>query len=198
MCRINPNGVNMYFQDGSMFYQRGKMFFREGSKRFISFRESRLVPQETRQMVYEDDKFDRKQWSIYRLVMYGLGTLSREDRQQMSLNQLRRARTRYIKAQVELNRMKNEFLDAQLQLCLGQKHDNAHFNQNCREEYDSVRNCLPFSFFRITDEMIIERLISVGVLRVKDFPMFLSPEPILDSPLALAKLPKEYIEAPQH
>lgn len=168
-CHTNRDGVAIYYEDGRRTFARYEEGFGDQvyAKKFQGER-----------VDFERDKYTPEQNKHYRLAVYGLGAIPREELKQMKEPELRAARRTFLRAQAELNKMKNEILDRifekfipalfkpkEMRNSEGASVPNVSkvLSERCPDSYDEP-NTLDFSFLGISKDDIIYRLTSRGIL----------------------------------
>lgn len=161
-CHAKRDGVALYYDNGRRVFLRAEEVL------------NIEVPEH-----FEKDQFTAIQNYHYKLAVYGLSSVKPEDLKKMSKNQLKYARTLFIKAQRELNRMKNERLDIIFEKMMprlfhkqGQSLSSLQKSPiartlmtDCSDEYDNVKNTLNFDTLGISKEMIVRRLVNAKILK---------------------------------
>lgn len=168
-CHTQREGVALFYEDGTRTFLP---FSRIDNSHQVY---AKPFPLKGKKPSYEQDRFTSEQNKYYRLAVYGLGAIPREELNTLNPNQLRAARRTFIKAQAEINRMKNEKLDADFFHIMTKifKGKSSKVIQALKGEYsdqhDEVYNTLPLSFLGITKEMVAKRLIEAKILNPRIF-----------------------------
>lgn len=150
-CHANKYGVSIHF----------------GSNRRIVYR---WTPEEfSKEQTYEIDPYSSKQNKHYSLVVHGLKSISLEEAKSLPKTEIEKIVNNFKQAKIEINKLKNEVLDnmfkSQIPKVFNEEHSKIAkaLTESCEEYYDEP-NFLTFSSLGITKQMIINRLVIVGIL----------------------------------
>jgi hypothetical protein len=159
--RAKEDGVATYTEDGR---RRFVMFDLTHEERQLLNKKFPNTKKPT--MRYEDDKFNQKQLTAYKIAVYGLGSLPKNILREMGSIQLENAKRTFVNAQIEINRLKHERTEAIVGRIMNHipRCRVTGFLGSCRDEYDQVKNTLSFSQLRIDRGMIVKRLVEKGIL----------------------------------
>lgn len=167
-CHAKADGVALYYEDG----RRTFLPFAPLDNAHQLYVKPFPLPGERPE--YEKDKYTGQQNRHYRLAVYGLGAIPQNELKAMSPRQIKGARSTFMRAQAEINRMKNETLDNSFdKIFIGIFKEGGKvvkaLKTRCTDQYNEVYNVLPLSFLGITKDMVIDRLTQAGILNPKVF-----------------------------
>lgn len=155
VCTAKPDGIAYYSESGRRTFTP----FREPLQLYRKKFKNKVVD-------YEKDRYTPLQNREYRIAIYGLGAFPPDELRKMHPSQLKKARWVFKKAQVEINRMKNEVMEDIMRRTFCNSHI---FKESFRDVYDDVHNSLSFSELGITKQEVITRLVSRKILRAEVF-----------------------------
>lgn len=168
-CHTDRDGVATFWEDGRRTFTHFQRPFRDSDVQLYPKRFGGQRPD------YERDKYSPDQNAHYRLAVYGLATVPKDQLKVMSQRDLQVARRTFIRAQAELNRMKNEVLDKSFEKIIPKIFKETRSSNVVKALKENYKDCynepnsLTFSFLGITKEMIITRLTRVGILNPRVF-----------------------------
>jgi len=161
-CCAQGDGVSIHYSDGRRTFIPFVWIDQHHVKPF---------PLKGKRPDYEQDKYTPLQNRHYRIAVYGLATIPKAEIEKMDEKKLKLLRSKFLQAQKEINRMKNEALDRHfffLMTKVFKEKKSSKVVQMLKAEYsdqhDAVLNTLPLSELGITKDMVVERLLKANIL----------------------------------